>query len=120
MKKVSTTTNLRKDSGMRAEYDFTGGVRGKHYRAMQAGYTVTIHQADGTAVTQEVKPKEGAVILEPDVREYFPDSEAVNAALRSIIKLIPKKRSSVNEARRHATLGSRLEPGLAGGKGVGR
>ncbi len=110
MKKVSTTTNPRESDGMRAEYDFTGGVRGKYYRAMQAGYTVTIHQADGTTVTQEVKPKEGAVLLEPDVREYFPDSESVNAALRSIIRLIPKKRSPVNEAKRH----SPARPGVGG------
>ena len=110
MRKVSATTNLGESNGMRAEYDFTGGVRGKHYRAMQAGYTVTIHQADGATVTQEVKPKEGAVILAPDVREHFPDSESVNAALRSIIRLLPKKRSSVNDGRRHATLSSRLKP----------
>jgi hypothetical protein len=81
---------------MRTEYDFTGGVRGKHYRAMQAGYAITIHQTDGTTVTQEVKPKEGSVTLEPDVREYFPDSESVNSTLRSIINLIPKKRSAFN------------------------
>lgn len=104
MRKVSNTTNPRDSNRRRTEYDFTGGVRGKHYRAMQAGYTVTIHQGDGTTVTQEVKPKEGAVMLAPDVREYFPDSESVNAALRSIIRL-PKKRSSVNQARRQATLG---------------
>ena len=76
---------------MRAEYDFAGGVRGKHYRAMQAGYTVTIHKADGTTLVKEVKPVEGAVILQPDVREYFPDSEAVNKALRCLIPLLPKK-----------------------------
>lgn len=44
---------------MRVEYDFAGGVRGKHYQDMQAGYTITIHQADGTTVTKEVRPKEG-------------------------------------------------------------
>ncbi len=77
--------NLR----MRAEYDFTGGVRGKHYRAMQGGYTITVHQADGTSLVKEVKPAEGAVILEPDVRKYFPDSDSVNAILRSLIRLIP-------------------------------
>jgi hypothetical protein len=104
MKKVSTTAKRSENDNMRAEYDFTGGVRGKHYRAMQAGYTVTIHQADGATVTQEVKPKEGAVTLEPDVREYFPDSESVNSTLRSIIGLIPKKRSTVNR------------PSAAGGK----
>ena len=76
---------------MRAEYDFASGVRGKHYQAMQAGYTVTIHKADGTTLVKEVKPVEGAVILQPDVREYFPDSEAVNKALRCLIPLLPQK-----------------------------
>lgn len=77
---------------MRAEYDFMGGVRGKHYRAMQAGYTITIHKADGTAVVKDVMPKEGAVVIEPDIRVYFPDSDSVNRALRCLIPLLPKKR----------------------------
>lgn len=77
---------------MRAEYDFRGGIRGKHYRAMQGGFTITIHHADGTTELKEVKPREGVVVLAPDVREYFPDSESVNTALRSLIDLIPKKR----------------------------
>ena len=37
-------------------------------------------------------PIEGVVILEPDVRSYFPDSETVNAVLRDLIKLIPTKK----------------------------
>jgi hypothetical protein len=45
---------------MRSEYDFPEGVRGKHHRAMAAGYTITIHNADGTKVTKEVMPKEGS------------------------------------------------------------
>lgn len=81
-----------KDNDMRAEYDFTGGVRGKHYGAMQAGYTITIHKADGTTVIKDVMPKKGAVFLEPDIRAYFPDSESVNRALRCLIPLLPKKR----------------------------
>ena len=80
------------ENNMRAEYDFTGGVRGKHYKAMQAGYTVTIHKADGTTVTKDVMPKEGAVVIEPDILAYFPDSESVNRALRCLIPLLPKKR----------------------------
>jgi hypothetical protein len=79
------------DNDMRAEYDFTGGVRGKHYSAIQAGYTITVHKADGTTVVKDVMPKEGAVILEPDIRTYFPDSESVNRALRCLIPLLPKK-----------------------------
>ena len=79
---------------MRAEYDFTDGVRGKHYNAMQAGYTITIHKEDGTTITKDVMPKEGAVVLEPDIREFFPDSESVNRALRCLIPLLPKKREA--------------------------
>ena len=93
MKKASTRA-VQDGSDMRAEYDFTGGVRGKHYQAMRAGYTITIRKADGTTVIKEAKPNEGAVILEPDVREYFPDSESVNATLRSLIRLIRTKRTT--------------------------
>ena len=88
------------DDDMRAEYDFTGGVRGKHYRALQAGYAITVHKADGTKVVREVKPKEGAVIIEPDIRTYFPDSKAVNKALRCLIPLLPQKqRAKANNAQ---------------------
>ena len=80
---------------MRNEYDFQDGVRGKHYRAMQAGYTITIHQADGTLVTKDVMLKEGVVILEPDVRSYFPDSDSVNEILRALIRLSPTKKNPV-------------------------
>lgn len=92
---------VQANSDMRTEYDFTGGARGKHHRAMQAGYTVTIHEEKGTTLIKEVKPKEGAVILEPDVREYFPDSESVNTALRSLIKLIPTKNTEIAKKARH-------------------
>ena len=92
MKKGVTKIVQEEENNMRAEYDFTGGVRGKHYRAMQVGYTVTIHKADGSTVVKDVMPKEGAVVIEPDIRAYFPDSEAVNRALRCLIPLLPKKR----------------------------
>lgn len=92
MKKAVTKMTQAEDNDMRAEYDFMGGVRGKHYKAVQAGYTITIHKADGTTVTKDVMPKVGAVVLEPDIRAYFPDSESVNRALRCLIPLLPKKR----------------------------
>ena len=101
------------DNGMRAEYNFTGGVRGKHHNAMHAGYTITIRKADGTTVVKDVTPKEGAITLEPDVRQYFPDSEAVNDTLRSLIRLIPRKRTTVAkkakrvDTRRWVATGSR-------------
>jgi len=92
MKKVPTKASRQDDDDMRTEYDFTGGTRGKHCRALQAGYTVTIRGADGTTEVREVKPREGVIVLASDVRDYFPDSQSVNAALRSLIRLIPRKR----------------------------
>lgn len=86
----------REPDDMLPEYDFTGkkGVRGKYYQAYRQGHTVKIHQADGTIQVQYFTLEEGAVMLEPDVRAYFPDSDAVNTALRSLIMLIPSRRKS--------------------------
>jgi hypothetical protein len=80
------------DEEMLPEYDFTGGVRGKHYQAYQRGHTVTIHQADGTDIVQHFTLEDGAIMLDPDVREYFPDGESVNQALRTLISLFPESR----------------------------
>jgi hypothetical protein len=75
------------------EYDFSGkkGVRGKYHRAYQQGHTVRIYEEDGGVTTQHFTLEEGAVLLAPDVRPYFPDSESVNQALRGLIGLIPQK-----------------------------
>jgi len=93
MKKDKTfkRQNQETDDEMLPEYDFRGGVRGKHHEAYRRGHTVTIHKTDGTVDVQHFKLEEGAVMLEPDVREYFPDSETVNKALRGLITLLPKK-----------------------------
>lgn len=56
---------------MRAEYDFSSGVRGKHYEAYRAGTNV--------------------VLLEPDLVEAFPDSASVNQALRLLVRLSRSK-----------------------------
>ncbi|WP_446009679.1 hypothetical protein [Candidatus Electrothrix sp.] len=76
---------------MLPEYDLSGkkGVRGKYYRAYQEGHTVRIQQEDGSVATQYFTLEDGAVLLTPDVRKYFPDSESVNQALRGLISLIP-------------------------------
>lgn len=78
---------------MLPEYDFTSkkGVRGQYYHAYRQGHTVKIHEEDGTITTHYFTLEEGAVMLDPDVREYFPDSESVNKALRGLIALVPQK-----------------------------
>jgi hypothetical protein len=57
--------------GMRSEYDFSGGVRGKHAKAY----------AEGT----------NRVTLDPDVAELFPDSRSVNDALRALADIARKQ-----------------------------
>lgn len=54
------------DNEMLSEYDFSGGVRGKYAQRF----------AQGTNV----------IVLAPDVMKAFPNSEAVNKALRKIMK----------------------------------
>ena len=88
MKKTTSKARTLKDEEMRPEYDFTGAVRGQHYRPMNEGYTAEIKKSDGTTVVEHYTLAEGTVLLQPDVREYFPDSESVNAALRSLIALM--------------------------------
>jgi hypothetical protein len=56
---------------MRAEYDFSAGVRGVHHEAYRAGTNV--------------------VFLEPDLIEAFPDSASVNQALRLLVRLSRSK-----------------------------
>lgn len=87
------------NSDILPEYDFKSGIRGKHHIAYRSGHKVKIHKADGTTILQYFTLEDGAVMLEPDVREYFPDSEAVNKALRSLISLIPgrKNKKKYNE-----------------------
>lgn len=53
---------------MRAEYDFSRGVRGKYAR----------RYAQGTNV----------VVLEPDVAKAFPNAQAVNRSLRALADII--------------------------------
>jgi hypothetical protein len=52
---------------IRPEYDFSQGIRGKHYEAYRAGTNV--------------------VFLEPDVAGVFTDSASVNQVLRLLLQL---------------------------------
>ena len=93
MKKKLSKHQEADNHDMLPEYDFKDGIRGKHYKTYRRGHKVEIHKMDGTTTVQYFKLEDGAVMLEPDVRLYFPDSEAVNKTLRSLIGLIPGKKS---------------------------
>ncbi|MBL8107632.1 MAG: hypothetical protein JNJ72_18825 [Anaerolineales bacterium] len=95
---MKTTNKKKKNDEMRAEYDFSKGERGKFYRPLEKGYTVRVNHKDGTTTVNHYALTEGSVLLAPDVREYFSDSQAVNEALRSLIRLTEKM-----PARRYST-----------------
>ena len=65
---MKKTLSKSADSDLRAEYDFSGGVRGKYAR----------RYAQGTNV----------VVLEPDVAKAFPNAAAVNGSLRALAALV--------------------------------
>ncbi|MEZ4706337.1 MAG: hypothetical protein R3A44_03985 [Caldilineaceae bacterium] len=85
--------NPNTEPDMLPEYDFSGktGVRGKYYQAYRQGHTVRVIQEDGNVITHYFTLEDGAVLLAPDVRKYFPDSDSVNQALRGLIQLIPQE-----------------------------
>jgi hypothetical protein len=70
---------------MREEYDFSKGVRGKHYQDYRKGHTLCVHEKDGSTSAHYFTEADGSVMLDPDVKTYFPNSESVNRALRSLI-----------------------------------
>jgi hypothetical protein len=99
MKKTIYKRHKMDDIDMLPEYDFSKGVRGKHYKAYRKGHSVKIHKTDGTTLVQHFRLEDGAVMLEPDVRAYFPNSEAVNSVLRSLITLVSPKRRTAAKAK---------------------
>lgn len=100
MKNNKAKTRQQAEQDVKREYDLREkkGVRGKYYRAYRRGHTVRVHQDDGSMTESHFTLEDGAVMLEPDVRRYFPDSESVNSALRSLIALVPSKKTHKAQA----------------------
>lgn len=65
--KEGTESSALDDGELLGEYNFSGGVRGKYAGAYVAGSNV--------------------VVLAPDVASVFPDSKAVNEALRALVNI---------------------------------
>lgn len=86
------STSEQNDDEMLPEYNFDveGAVRGKYYKKYRAGHTVEIRHTDGSVTVRRVPPQT-SIELAPDVREYFPDEESVNTALRTLIALVQRK-----------------------------
>ena len=71
----------KKVEEMRDEYDFSKGIRGKHAESLRDGHTTIVHKSDGSTVVRQSRP----IILDADLQARFPNSEAVNNALRSYL-----------------------------------
>ncbi|MGH7467325.1 MAG: hypothetical protein ACRENP_05000 [Longimicrobiales bacterium] len=70
--KTTKTSNTTADEDeILPEYDLTGSVRGKY----------AARYAEGTNMVR----------LDPDVAKVFPDSNAVNSALRALVKIIEER-----------------------------
>jgi hypothetical protein len=83
--KKKTSTKKTATGGDISETDFSKGVRGKYAATLKEnGYTIRVHRSNGT-FEEKLVLGESLVSLDPDVRAYFPDSRAVNRALRKII-----------------------------------
>lgn len=78
--------------------DFSGGVRGKHCAAYRSGHTVKVRQDNGSVLVQKFIPDADAVLIDRDVRAYFPDATAINNALRALIGIIPHKQRKMHTA----------------------
>jgi hypothetical protein len=78
---------------MLAEYDLSDkkGARGKYSKAFKNGYTVKVYDKDKLVSMQYF------AAIEPDLQPYFPDSKAINKALRSLISLIPKQTQKITK-----------------------
>lgn len=82
----------KENDEMLPKYDFSSKdySQGKYHKKFQKGYSVKIRNKNGTISEQHFTLEDGAVLLEPDVKQYFPDSNSVNKALRCLIPIISK------------------------------
>lgn len=71
---------------MPSEIDFSNAVRGKHTAAYRQPHRVRVIHQDGTIEERHYAPEADAVVIDPDLRGRFPDSESVNRALRSLVE----------------------------------
>ena len=70
---MNKPSSKRAPTEMRAEYDFTNGIRGKYAARYRRGTNV--------------------VLLDPEIAAAFPDSKSVNDALRSLLAANSRGRS---------------------------
>jgi hypothetical protein len=87
MKKPERTKKqrtVRENDDMLPEYDFSNGRRGEFAARYREGTTVVLLDS---------------VLLDADVQKVFPDSRAVNEALRTLIRVTSRKRGRIKASK---------------------
>lgn len=79
---MAKKTKIDRDPEMSSEYDFSKGVRGKFAKRFQSAIL------------------KGVIVLEPELLCIFPDSAAVNEALRTLIRIAGPKGGETTRSRR--------------------
>jgi hypothetical protein len=85
MKKSHTSSRAKPDADrdtLRPEYDFSRGIRGATHQRYRAGTNV--------------------ILLDPALMDVFPDSAAVNKALRTLAPGLRRRKRSAKKRRAQA------------------
>jgi hypothetical protein len=69
---INISGKAKRVRDMLADYDFSQGMRSKYAQRYSEGTNL--------------------IVLSPDVAEFFPDSDAANAALRALVEIARKSR----------------------------
>jgi hypothetical protein len=85
MKRINKRTVNGASSEILPHYEFSNGVRGKHYKKFREGVTVHL-------ISEQTNAK--VVVLDDDIGKIFPDSKSVNNALRHLVKAVPKVKAA--------------------------
>lgn len=71
-------TQYELEDDLKEEYDLShlkNPIWGKYFQRYQERYSVTIHHEDGTTTVEHFPKQNDIITLDPDVKQYFPNSE---------------------------------------------
>ncbi len=91
MKRTTKTQPKAETDDMLPHYDFSGGVRGKHFKKFREGIDIQLLES-GKRTTM--------VVLDDDLGKLFPDSKAVNDALRHLLAAMPSSSGTRRAVRK--------------------
>jgi hypothetical protein len=93
---VKTTSKTKKPTTRKpaVKREAPASTPRKHGESFRAARKAKVVPAASAAKPARRSSRPPAIVLDPDVRLYFPDSDAVNRALRQLIRLIPRRRDA--------------------------